>query len=137
MASPRPVNLPATEPQAEELAALRQLVQSPGWAHFNHLVLKRVESNEREKAKALRDQNPSLAMSLQARVDGLRESLDLIVQRMEGLHEVLEEAEGSGIYPWQPSAYGSVTPTGGVYASSRESLGADRRREARWGARSD
>ena len=79
--------LSPTELREEELGQLRRLVQSPAWELFKARVLKRVESSEREKAKALRESNSGQAVILQARIDGLKESLDLIYQYMEGLQD--------------------------------------------------
>ena len=79
--------LSPTELREEELGQLRRLVQSPAWELFKARVLKRVESSEREKAKALRESNSQQAVILQARIDGLKESLDLIYQYMEGLQD--------------------------------------------------
>ena len=83
----------------EELGQLRRLVQSPGWELFKVRVLKRVESSEREKAKALREGNSQQAVILQARIDGLKESLDTIYQYMEGLAEELQKEESVPAYP--------------------------------------
>ena len=82
----------------EELGQLRRLVQSPAWELFKARVLRRAEFNEREKAKALRESKPEEAMRFQARIDGLKESLDLIYQYMEGLEEGLKAEPISG-YP--------------------------------------
>ena len=82
--------LSPTELRDEELAQLRRLVQSPAWDLYKTHVLKRVVRNEQEKAKALRESNPTLAVQLQARIDGLLESLNVIAQAMEGLHEPRE-----------------------------------------------
>ena len=79
--------LSPTELREEELGQLRRLVQSPAWELFKTRVLKRVESSEREKAKALRESKAEQAVILQARIDGLKESLDLIYQYMEGLQD--------------------------------------------------
>ena len=87
-----------TERHEEELGQLRRLVQSPGWGLFSSRVLKRVESSEPEKAKALRESRTSEAVMLQARIDGLKESLDLIHQYMEGLQDDLQPKETSSAY---------------------------------------
>ena len=79
--------LSPTELREEELGQLRRMVQSPAWELFKTRVLKRVESSEREKAKALRESKAEQAVILQARIDGLKESLDLIYQYMEGLQD--------------------------------------------------
>ena len=85
--------LSPTELHEEELGQLRRLVQSPGWELFKTLVLKRVESNEREKAKALRELKSEQAVILQARIDGLKESLDVIYQYMEGIEADLKQED--------------------------------------------
>ena len=56
-------------------------------------MLKRVESNEREKAKALRELKSEQAVILQARIDGLKESLDVIYQYMEGIEADLKQED--------------------------------------------
>ena len=85
----------------EELGQLRRLVQSPGWGLFNNLVHKRVQSREQEKARVLRASKPeemAQAVRFQAEIDGLRESLDLVHQYMEGLEEDLQPKEAIGSY---------------------------------------
>jgi len=92
------MSLSPMELHEEELGQLRRLVQSPAWDLFRTRVLKRVESNEREKARALRESKPEEAMRLQSRIDGLKESLDLIGQYMEGLEESLRKDESIPAY---------------------------------------
>ena len=87
------MSLTETELHQEELGQLRRLVQSPAWDLYKARVLKRVESNEREKAKALREYKADQAVILQSRIDGLRESLDIIHQYMEGLEDSLQPNE--------------------------------------------
>ena len=90
--------LSPTELHEEELVQLRRLAQSQGWALFSTRVLKRVASSEREKARCLREGQTDAAIRLQARIDGLKESLDLLQQAMDGIAEDLQPKEPVGSY---------------------------------------
>ena len=81
------------ELHVEELGQLRRLVQSPAWSLFKVRVQKRVEFKDLEKARHLREGRLQEAAVVQAQVDGLRESMDLIHQYMEGLEEELRVPE--------------------------------------------
>ena len=70
--------LSETELQAEDLAQLRRLAQSPGWALLKARWLKSVARSESEKASLLRDsfQGRETRVSyLQGKIDGYAETL--------------------------------------------------------------
>lgn len=61
-------------------------------------MLKRVLSNEAEKAKALREAHPDEAMRLQSLVDGLRMALDLLPQTVDLMEQAQHLQESGSAY---------------------------------------
>ena len=79
----------------EELAQLRLLAQSPGWALLGARLNESVRRNEAEKASLLREgiQGKEARVSyLQGVVDGLDQGQKLLTRAIEELsHEALQE----------------------------------------------